>query len=77
MGWNDHIYMELYESIEAITDEGYIEKGTAAYGIAQQVIHSGYELLSPKQRYVYDTIVVPALEKRAEKLEVQRIKDSK
>jgi hypothetical protein len=32
-------------------------------------------LLSPRQRYVYDTHVVTALEKRAEELEVMRVKN--
>jgi hypothetical protein len=58
MGWNDHIDFELHDLIEDLVDEGYIEKGTASYGVAQQVIHSGYDSLSPKQRYVYDTIVL-------------------
>src|SRR5713226_2051744 len=38
-----------------------LEEGTAAYGIAQKVINEGYDSLSPKQRRVYDRIVVPAL----------------
>jgi hypothetical protein len=75
MGSNDHIDFELYELIEDLADEGYLEKETPAYGIAQKVIHDGYDSLSPKQRHVYDTVVVPALEKRAEELEVRRIKE--
>ena len=43
--------------------------------VAQPVIHSGYELLSPRQRSVYDTHVVTALEKRAEELEVMCVKN--
>ena len=39
-------------------------------------LHAPVESLSPKQRYVYDTYVVTALEKRAEEIEDQRIKDS-
>jgi hypothetical protein len=76
MGSNDHIDLELYELVEDAADEGYLERETAAYGIAQKVIHEGYESLSQKQRYVYDTIVVPALEKRGEDLDIQRIKDT-
>ena len=75
MGWNDHIDFELYDLIEDLVDEGYLEEGTSAYGIAQKVIHEGYESLSPKQRYVYNTIVVPALTERAEDLKAQRIRD--
>jgi hypothetical protein len=76
MGWNDHIDFELHDAIEDLLDEGYLEEGTPAYGIAQQVIHSGYESLTAKQRYVYDHVVIPALEKRGGELETRRIMDS-
>jgi hypothetical protein len=76
MGWNDHVDYELYDAIEDAVDAGWLEEGTPAYGIAQKVIYEGYESLSPKQRYVYDTYVVTALEKREEELEVQRIMDT-
>jgi hypothetical protein len=76
MGWNDHIDFELYEAIQDLVDEGYLEEGSPPFGIAQQVVHSGYDSLSPKQRYIYDTVVIPALERRSEELEVRRIMDS-
>ena len=66
----------MYDAIEDAVDAGWLEEDTPAYGVAQKVIYEGYESLSPKQRYVYDTYVVPALEKRAEEVEDQRIKDS-
>jgi hypothetical protein len=71
-GYED-IDFELYEAIVDLVDEGYLEEGAPPYGIAQQVIHNGYESLSPKQRYIYDTVVVPALEKRGDELETRRI----
>jgi hypothetical protein len=54
-------------------DTGALEAGTPAYGVAQQVIHAGYDSLSPKQRTLYDAVVVPALNKRGGELDVQRI----
>lgn len=62
MGWNDHVDFELHEAIEMLVEEGYLEEKTPAYGIAQQVIHQGYESLSDKQRWVYNSVVVKALE---------------
>jgi hypothetical protein len=73
MGWNDHIDFELHEAIVDLVDEGYLEEGTPAYGVAQQAIHSGYESLSPKQRYIYDTVMVRGPEKRGDELEARRI----
>jgi hypothetical protein len=50
MGFNDHIDFDLHEAIQDLLDEGMLEEGTPAHGIAQQVIHTGYDSLSPKQR---------------------------
>jgi hypothetical protein len=68
MGHNDHIDWDLLEFIRDLVEEGEIEEGTSAFGVAQQVIHSGYESLSAKQRAVYDLNVAPALKRRAEEL---------
>lgn len=76
MGYNDHIDWELLELIRDLVDEGEIEEGTPAYGVAQQVIHSGYESLSAKQRAVYDLNVLPALERRAEELRAIQVANS-
>jgi hypothetical protein len=76
MGHNDHIDFELLESINDLVDEGLIEEGTPAHGIAQQVIHSGYDSLSPKQIFVYEREVIPALEKRAKEIRIIEIINS-
>jgi hypothetical protein len=73
MGWNDHIDELLYEEIEDLVAEGALEEGTPAYGVAQKVIHEGYDLLSPNQRWVFDTYVVPALERRKKELRLLEI----
>jgi hypothetical protein len=76
MGFNDHIDFDLHEAIQDLLDEGMLEEGTPAYGIAQQVIHTGYDSLSPKQRTLYDAVVVPALRKRGEELKNIQVTNS-
>lgn len=73
MGGYEDIDFELHEAVVDLVDEGHLEEGTPPYGIAQQVIHNGYESLSSKQRHIYDTVVVRALEKRGDELETRRI----
>lgn len=58
MSLNDYD-QDLYELIAELVAEGELEEGTPVYGIAQQVVHMGYDSLSSKQKYVYDTHVVP------------------
>lgn len=61
----DDIDWDLLALIDDLVDSGDLEKGSKEYGIAQQVVHQGYESLSPKQRYVYDKHVAPLLTERA------------
>ena len=42
--------VELCEAIKDLVDQNVLVKGTAACGIAQQVIHEGYEQLTYAQR---------------------------
>lgn len=76
MGWNDHVDWELNDAIQDLLDEGMLEEGSAGYGVAQQVIHDGYDSLSPKQKHVFDRYVSEPLAKRQKVLNVQRIIDS-
>jgi hypothetical protein len=76
MGFNDHIDFDLHEAIQDLLDEGMLEEGTPAHGIAQQVIHTGYDSLSPKQRTLYDAVVIAALKKRGEELKNIQITNS-
>ena len=54
MGWNDHVDFELAEMVSDAVDEGYLDEGSTAYGIAQKVTYEGYDSLSDKQKWVYD-----------------------
>ncbi|HEV7339839.1 MAG TPA: hypothetical protein VGO06_27985 [Bosea sp. (in: a-proteobacteria)] len=74
MGHNDHIDFDLHELIQDLIDEGELEENSDAHGVARQVIHQGYDSLSPKQRTLYDAVVVPALKRRGEEVEmIQRM----
>ena len=73
MGWNDHADWLLDDEIRDLVAEGAFQEGTPAYGVAQKVIHEGYDLLSPNQRWVFDTYVAPALERRKKELRLLEI----
>jgi hypothetical protein len=73
MGHNDHWNEQLIDAIEDLVDEGYIEKPSKEYGVAQQVIHQGEGSLSPAQRVVWEQGLIPALKNRGEELEVQNL----
>jgi hypothetical protein len=75
MGWNDHVDMELYEMVSDAVDEGHLDEESAAYGIAQRVIHEGYKSLSEKQKWVYDNKVLPALQGLQNDGDVERFRD--
>lgn len=66
----------FYYEIEDLVDEGILDATSPAYGVAKQVLHQGYESLTPKQKSVYDKIFVPMLEKRQWDLKVQEIHNS-
>lgn len=63
MGWNDHIDFDLHERINDRLEEGLFEEGTKEYGIARKVADEGLSSLSEKQRYVWDTAIVPIFER--------------
>ena len=73
MGWNDHADWLLDDEIRDLVAEGALKEGTPAYGVAQKVIQEGYDLLSPNQRWVFETYVAPALERRKKELRLLEI----
>jgi hypothetical protein len=70
MGMNDR--MHLADAIQDLVVEGLLDDDTTAFGVAQQVVHDGYDSLSDKQRAVYQSFIVPLLRKRQEELENSR-----
>lgn len=76
MGSWDHIDWELNDQIQDLLDEGILVEGTPAHGVAQQVIHQGYDSLSENQKYVWDNHVCKPLGMRQNVLAARRIIDS-
>jgi len=76
MGHNDHIDFDLYHAVEQLIEEGDIQPDAPAYGIAQQVIHQGYDSLSDRQRFLYERDISPALIKRAKQNRINEIMNS-
>lgn len=57
---------ELGDNLEALStlaDMGYLDKDSAAFGIAQQYFHEGYDSLSSKQKHLFDKHVTPVIGK--------------
>jgi hypothetical protein len=67
---------ELHDAIEELIDTGEIEAGTPAAGIAKRVVDQGYDSLTDAQKHVYDTYVVPALKRLAERTRINEIMNS-
>lgn len=70
---NTDIDFGLYDAIEDLLGDGELEAGTPAYGVAQQVIHEGYDSLTPAQQHVYDKYVAPLLERRETRIRTDEI----
>jgi hypothetical protein len=58
---------ELFTAVQDLVATGELGEWAPAFDIAQRVIHSGYNSLTPKQRALYDAVVVPALRRRGTK----------
>jgi hypothetical protein len=61
MGGEDRIDWRLHELTEQAVAEGLLDAASRAYDITQQVIHQGFDILTPPQRQAYITEAVPAL----------------
>lgn len=61
----DYFDAEYSELLSDMLDDDRLREGTPAYGITKQLIDQGEESLSPKQRQVFDAIVVPELRRFA------------
>lgn len=53
---------DLAEILQEAVDQGDIEKQSAGYGVALQLIAHGYESLSDDQKFAYQKHIVPRLE---------------
>lgn len=75
MSVNDYD-VDLYEAVEDLIAEGVLQREDDACGVARQVIDRGYDSLTPKQRTLYDAVVIPALKRRGEELKVIQVMNS-
>jgi hypothetical protein len=53
---------ESCDDIQHLIAEQKLKPNSPAYAIARQAIALGIDSLSNRQRYVYDTVIAPALE---------------
>jgi hypothetical protein len=63
MGSYDRVDWRL--QVEQAVQEGLLEVGSRGYRVTEQVMHQGFTSLSPEQRCVYITEVLPALNEMA------------
>jgi hypothetical protein len=68
---NDQPDWDLLQEVTDLLNAGLLEQGTPAYSAALQAVEAGYDGLSPDQKTVFDSVVVPAMEKRAADLEAE------
>lgn len=61
---------DSHELLQDAVDEGLIEKGSAAHGVAKQCFDSGYSSLSHVQKATYDRHVTPHIKKILERREL-------
>lgn len=57
----DQIYLEYYDDIQHLLADGTLEKDSDAYGVARLTIDLGFGALSKRHRYIYDSVITPAL----------------
>jgi len=63
MGCSGHCEFERYDDIQHLLAEGILKEDTPAHDVAELAITLGIGSLSTRQRYVYDVVIAPALEK--------------
>ena len=75
MGHNDHIDFDLHNHLTATIESGFLDEiaHKNAIGVARQVIHRGLDSLSPKQRTVYENVIIPALKSARDEFNMQEI----
>lgn len=62
---------EAHDLLQEAIDDGSIEEGSAAHGVALQSFDRGYDSLTDLQKAVFDRHVVPHLQKIGDQREVQ------
>ena len=73
MGSNDHIHFEHYDNIQHLLAEGTLDKDSDAYGVARLTINLGFGALSKRHRYIYDSVIAPALQVLAQEQRINAL----
>jgi hypothetical protein len=58
---NDQIYFEYYDDIQHLLGAGTLQKDSDAYSVARLTINLGFATHSRRHRYIYDSVITPAL----------------
>ncbi len=61
--YDDPDLLNSLDGLSDLADMGYFDKRSAAYGIALQCFHDGYDSLSDKQKYIFDNEISPVIGK--------------
>jgi hypothetical protein len=65
MSGKDRVDWDLHKLAEQAVEAGLLDAGSRGYDITQQVIHQGFDSLTPAQRQAYIREAVPALNEMA------------
>ena len=76
MGGKDRTDLRLHELAEQAVEAGLLDAGSRAYDLTQQVIHEGFNSLTPAQRQAYITEAVPALNEMMRRRFVRECSDN-
>ena len=76
MGGDDRTDWRLHELAEQAVEAGLLDAGSRGYDLTQQVIHQGFNSLTPAQREAYITEAVPALNEMMRRRFVRECSDN-
>ena len=76
MGGKDRTDLRLHELAEQAVEAGLLDAGSRAYDLTQQVIHEGFNSLTPAQRQAYIAEAVPALNEMMRRRFVRECSDN-
>lgn len=74
-GADDVTAEDLLDLLDDAVAEGEVDPESAGHGVALAVLDGGWDSLSAKQKGAFTRYVQPVLERRAQKLAVQRVFD--
>jgi hypothetical protein len=76
MSGKDRVDWNLHKLAEQAVEAGLLDAGSRSYDITQQVIHQGFNSLTPAQRQVFITEAMPALNEMMRRQFVRECSDN-